>query len=89
MNYLNRVFMAASVPTAPAPSDQVHRWNSGLNSFHISRRRDTSSDLRPPSGGTGTGLSGGGGVAGKSEERRQQSDESLQRVMYLNCWGQG
>ncbi|KAM5580869.1 hypothetical protein ABKV19_010198 [Rosa sericea] len=90
MNYLNRVWMAASVATVQGPSDQVPRWNSGLNSFQLSRRRsggDASSDLLPSPGGAGSGFSGGGG--GKCEERRQQSDESLQRVMYLNCWGQG
>ncbi|BFG26265.1 hypothetical protein Pyn_04869 [Prunus yedoensis var. nudiflora] len=87
MNHLNRVWMAASVAVVQGPADQGPKWTSGLKSFQLTRRRclggaGDASDLRPLSGAVGSGFSQ------VCEERRNQADESIQKVMYLNCWGQ-
>ncbi|TQD92354.1 hypothetical protein C1H46_022065 [Malus baccata] len=84
--------MAASVAVVQGPVDHGHKWKSSLKSFQLNRRRssfaggDASSDLRPLSGAVGSDFSG---VLGNCEERRNHADESIQKVMYLNCWGQG
>ncbi|CAL1406748.1 unnamed protein product [Linum trigynum] len=94
MNHLNRVWMAATVAVVQAPhADQGTKWKSGLQSLHHGKRRFFSgsgdaADLRPLSSAV---VSDRAGVAGSrdADESVRQSDESIRRVMYLNCWGQG
>ncbi|KAJ4822463.1 hypothetical protein Tsubulata_022805 [Turnera subulata] len=96
MSYLNRVWMAASVAVVQGhPADQGSKWKSGLRSLQQhggGKRRLSSSpgadgaDFRPLSGAVGSEC--GGGVMG-GDDVAMQKDESLRRVMYLNCWGQG
>ncbi|PON81922.1 Wound-responsive family protein [Trema orientale] len=92
MNYLNRVWIAASVAVVQGHTDQA-KWKSGLRSLQLNRRRFSSSSggesagLRPLAGAAaGLVLTG---LIGNCEDRIRQADESIQRVMYLNCWGQG
>ncbi|KAG2712353.1 hypothetical protein I3843_04G112300 [Carya illinoinensis] len=93
MNYLNRVWMAASVAVVQGHADQGHKLKSGANSLQLGRRKffsgnNDSSDLRPLSGMVGSDLDG---FLGSSdiEDRKRQAEESLRRVMYFNCWGLG
>ncbi|CAI0460858.1 unnamed protein product [Linum tenue] len=87
MNHLNRVWMAATVAAVQGShADQGTKWKSGLQALHHGKRRFFSgsadaADLRPLSAA----------VAGSRDvdEGLRQSDESMRRVMYLNCWGQG
>ena len=84
--------MAATVAVAQGHSDPGFKWKSGLKSIQQNRRRflsaGESSELRPLCGMMGSDM---GGVKGKRdvEDRRKLADDSLRKVMYLNCWGQG
>ncbi|XVE66250.1 hypothetical protein DITRI_Ditri08aG0065400 [Diplodiscus trichospermus] len=83
MSYLNRVWMATSVAVV---QNQCQKWKSGVKFLQRGKRRlfdGDSSDLRPISGMIGSDLTGMVG------NRDAQADESIRRVMYLNCWGQG
>ncbi|CAI0460859.1 unnamed protein product [Linum tenue] len=87
MNHLNRVWMAATVAAVQGShADQGTKWKSGLQALHHGKRRFFSgsadaADLRPLSAAV---------VSGRDvDEGLRQSDESMRRVMYLNCWGQG
>ena len=92
MSYLNRVWMAASVAVVQNHTDQGHKWKTGLKSLQHGKRKLFSGtgsdalDLRPLSVMIGSDFSG---VVGNSEGNHERHDESLRRVMYLNCWGQG
>ncbi|KAB1209973.1 hypothetical protein CJ030_MR6G020117 [Morella rubra] len=92
MSYINRVWMAASVAVVQGHRDQGCKLKSGVDSLQHGRRKffsgNDSSDIRPLSGMMGSDLDGFLGNT-DSDERRRQADESLRRVMYLNCWGQG
>ncbi|KAK2651000.1 hypothetical protein Ddye_018489 [Dipteronia dyeriana] len=87
MLYLNRVWMAASVAVVQGHTDQGCKLKTGLTYLHHGKKRlfssKDSSDLRPLSGMISSDISG---VIGS---RETPDDESLRRVMYLNCWGQG
>ena len=88
MNYVHRMWIAASVAVVQGHTDQG-KWKSGRRSIQLDRRRFSggeSAALRPLAGAIGTGLFG---LVGNCEDRIRQADESLQKVMYLNCWGQG
>ncbi|KAJ0914465.1 hypothetical protein HanPSC8_Chr06g0238891 [Helianthus annuus] len=83
MSYLSRVFMTAGVAVANGHTDQGHKLKSGIKSIQQGKKAFTSSvsgadpaDFRPLSG-----------IRGGGEERRDQSDDTLRQVMYLNCWG--
>ncbi|KAG7011951.1 hypothetical protein SDJN02_26859, partial [Cucurbita argyrosperma subsp. argyrosperma] len=92
MSYLNRVGMAASVAVAQGHTEIGHKWKSGLKSLRQGRRLLSSgenpADLRPLSSLVGS--EGPGAVRSlDADERMAQTEDSLRRVMYLNCWGQG
>ena len=92
MSYLNRIWMAASVAVVQGHTDQGHKWKTGLTSLQHGKRKffsGTGSDashLRPLSGVIGSDFPG---VLGNQDGNHERPDESLRRVMYLNCWGQG
>lgn len=92
MSCLNRVGMAASVAVAQGHTEIGHKWKSGLKSLRQGRRLLSSgenpADLRPLSSLMGS--EGPGAVQNcDAGDRRAQTEDSLRRVMYLNCWGQG
>lgn len=85
MSYINRVWMAATVAVVQGHTDQGFRWNSGLRSLHVGKNRVSSYGLRSFSSGSDLGWVFG---AGNRDEKLRQADDSLQKAMYLNCWGQ-
>ncbi|KAI9075330.1 hypothetical protein K1719_042735 [Acacia pycnantha] len=84
--------MAATVAVAQGHSDSGHKCKTGLISIQQNRRRLFSagdpSDLRPLAGMMGSNVPG---VMENCDvdSQRSQADDSLRKVMYLNCWGQG
>jgi hypothetical protein len=92
MSYLNRVWMAASVAVVQGHTDQGRKVKPGLKSLQLGKRKffsgSDSADLRPISGMIGLDFAGFLGSS-EADERPRQAEESLRRVMYLNCWGQG
>lgn len=83
-NYMNRLWMATSVAVVNSHSDQgAQKLKSGLKSLNqanrgvFSRAVNDQPDIRPISGIL---------TAGR-DDRGSRSEESLQKVMYLNCWG--
>ncbi|KAJ1410730.1 hypothetical protein SESBI_05475 [Sesbania bispinosa] len=93
MSYLNRVWMAATVAVAQGHTDSGRKCKTALGSIHHNRTRLFSagglSDLRPLSGAVGSDIAGSVNGNSDVEDRLRQADDSLRKVMYLNCWGQG
>ncbi|OIV96745.1 hypothetical protein TanjilG_11741 [Lupinus angustifolius] len=92
MSYMNRVWMAATVAVAQSHADPGHKCKTALKSINQNKARLFSagglSDLRPLSGVMGSDVAGA--VAENGVDRRsEQADDSLRKVMYLSCWGQG
>ncbi|KAK2370529.1 hypothetical protein P8452_57699 [Trifolium repens] len=89
MSYLNRVWMAATVAVAQGHTDPGHKCKSAIGSIHQNRSRlftaGSLSDLRPLSGVVVSDVS----VSSEADERLSRTDDSLRKVMYMNCWGQG
>ncbi|XWS54221.1 hypothetical protein CRYUN_Cryun10bG0070800 [Craigia yunnanensis] len=87
MSYLNRVWMATTVAVVQSHNEnQGQKWKSSFKFLQRGQSRlfnGESSELRPIYGMIGSDLSGMMG------NRDAKSDESIRRVMYLNCWGQG
>nr|GFB66381.1 serine/threonine-protein kinase [Tanacetum cinerariifolium] len=86
MSFMSRVFMTTGVAVANGHTDQGHKLKSGIKSIQHGKKAFTSSvtgadatDLRPLSGVLGSDVGG--------EQRRNQTDDSLRQVMYMNCWG--
>ncbi|CAN1123925.1 hypothetical protein LINPERPRIM_LOCUS3490 [Linum perenne] len=86
MNQLNKAWTAAAVAVAQGhPTEQGTKWRSCLQSLHHGKRRMFSgagegSDVRPLAAAVGSD---------RADDGARQSDESMRRVMYMNCWGQG
>lgn len=91
MSNFCRVWMAATVAVVQGHTDQGFKWNSGLKSLQLAKRRFSSdgslSGFRPFTGVIGSDLGRFIGT-GSGDDRRKQADDSLQKVMYLSCWGQ-
>ncbi|XWS12742.1 hypothetical protein CRYUN_Cryun37aG0116600 [Craigia yunnanensis] len=81
MSYLSRVCMAASVVAVEGHRDCSTKWNSSLRPINASKGRYFST----VSSSDEDRLYGRGKT---NEVNRNQTEESLQRVMYLNCWTQ-
>ncbi|KAG4961026.1 hypothetical protein JHK87_037659 [Glycine soja] len=93
MSYLNRVWMAATVAVAQGHTDPGHKCKTALNSIHHNRSRLFSGgalpDLRPLSGVVGPDVAGAAAGSSDAKNRVSQADDSLRKVMYFSCWGQG
>ncbi|PIA34392.1 hypothetical protein AQUCO_03800184v1 [Aquilegia coerulea] len=75
MSYFGRVWIPASMVIVQGCSDQGYKWSNKLRSFQLSKERFSSSF-------NGFRLSEFG------NDKMKQADESIQKVMYLSCWGQ-
>lgn len=86
MSYLNRVWMAATVAVAQSHADPGHKCKTAISSIHRNRTSLFSAGsllaIRPLSGFLASDVT-------EAEERMRQTDDSLRKVMYMNCWGQG
>ncbi|KAK4777406.1 hypothetical protein SAY87_017593 [Trapa incisa] len=80
MSCLNRAWMAVGVTAVQGHTDRGVRLKSGLKSLQ--------SDVRPVVGMVGSGIDGTVGNHRDGDDRRRQTDESLESVMYLSCWSQ-
>ncbi|CAL5342537.1 unnamed protein product [Camellia sinensis] len=77
---------AASVGAVEALKDQgICRWNYTIRSIH----HHAKTNLRSFSQGNKLSSSSSAASTAMSEDRakKQQSEESLRKVMYLSCWG--
>lgn len=78
MSYLNRVWMAASVAVVKGQTDRGPKWYAGKDYL------GQAGPVPVPPNGLGIGRFFGDG---RAEERRNQADDSLQKAMYMSCWG--
>ncbi|GAU31001.1 hypothetical protein TSUD_105150 [Trifolium subterraneum] len=89
MSYLNRVWMAATAAVAQSHTDPGHRCKTVLKSINQNKTRLFSVGallvLRPMSGVVVSDVT----VSSEAEEKLRRTNDSLQKVMYINCWGQG
>ncbi|KAI8008702.1 hypothetical protein LOK49_LG07G02315 [Camellia lanceoleosa] len=79
---------AASVGAVEALKDQgICRWNYTIRSIH----HHTKTNLRSFTQANNLSSSSSAKVAStamrKERAKKQQSEESLRKVMYLSCWG--
>lgn len=91
MSYLNRVWMAATVAVAQGHTDPIHKCKSALATIHQNRTRLFSAGgallaIFPVSSIV---VSEATVISSEAKEKLRQTDDSLQKVMYMNCWGQG
>ncbi|KAG6385136.1 hypothetical protein SASPL_153964 [Salvia splendens] len=93
MSYSNRMWAAAGVAVANSLSDQGQKIKAGLKPLSYGKHRFYSggdaSDLRPLSAIVSSGIGGFFGGRRGGDVEREQKEDSLRQVMYLNCWGQG
>ena len=84
MSYKSRVWIvAASVGAVEALKDQgICRWNYALKSLHqhAKNRLGSLSQAKKFSSASSSSLI-------SRTEKTKHSEESLRKVMYLNCWG--
>jgi hypothetical protein len=89
MSYLNRVWMAATVAVAQSHADPSNKCKTVLKSINQNRTRLFSVGallvLRPLSGVLASDVT----ASSEKEEKLKRTNDSLQKVMYINCWGQG
>ncbi|KAB1209985.1 hypothetical protein CJ030_MR6G020129 [Morella rubra] len=85
MSSKGRALVAASVGVVEAMKDQlgICRWNYSLRSAqqHANNHFRSLSQAKTLSSSTSAI------VSKVREEKMKQSEESLRKVMYLNCWG--
>lgn len=80
--------MAASVAVVEGNIDRGVRWkNSGFLHVHVSQQSMLSSEKLPDCQTSPSALEFGSGNG--DDQRSKEVDESFQKVMFLNCWGQG
>ncbi|KAL5772563.1 hypothetical protein ACOSQ2_012487 [Xanthoceras sorbifolium] len=85
MSYLRRVCMAASVAAVEGQTDKGSKWKSSSllrpsNSRTNNKYYVYSMSFMHDSSYYGTG------VDNNQDDGRKQAQDSLLRVMYLNCW---
>ncbi|KAL7607748.1 hypothetical protein Lser_V15G11120 [Lactuca serriola] len=85
MSFRSRAWMVAgTVGVVEALKDQgFARWNTTIRAFHHHAKSNLRSISQIKKLSSPAAMSSGGSL----EERAQQSDESLRKVMYLSCWG--
>ncbi|KAA8519893.1 hypothetical protein F0562_014197 [Nyssa sinensis] len=81
MNYLSRFSKAAGVAVVEGQTDQCSKYNYGFRPLRPNSARSFSGGRMVDSG---TGLS----VSREGDEKRKQADDSLRKVLFLNCWAQ-
>lgn len=93
---MSRMWAAAGVAAVNSLSDQGQKIKSGCKSLNYGKQRlfsgassPDATDLRPLSAVMSSDLGGFIGGRRGGDGQREQTEESLRHVMYLNCWGQG
>ncbi|KAJ0974879.1 hypothetical protein J5N97_016844 [Dioscorea zingiberensis] len=82
--------VAASVGTVEALKDQTGlcRWNYALRSLHHHAKNQLSSFSHPMTKSSSFDGSGGGSVVVVGDaEKTKKFEQTLNKVMYLSCWG--